>query len=75
LWKRLSLVGVQAERHLTGTRFFPGEPIACTLRLFNRKPLPWVQLENDLRAGLRLDEPTGHAGLPPSFSTRPWSWW
>ena len=36
LWNRLSLAGVRVERHLNGTRFFPGEPIACTLRLFNR---------------------------------------
>jgi len=64
LWNRLSLAGVRAERHLNGTRFFPGEPIACTLRLFNRKPLPlpWVQLENDLPAGFRLDEPAGRSG-------------
>jgi uncharacterized protein (DUF58 family) len=63
LWNRLSLAGVRAERQLNGTRFFPGEPIACTLRLFNRKPLPlpWVQLESDLPAGLRLDEPAGRA--------------
>ena len=64
LWNRLSLAGVRVERHLNGTRFFPGEPIACTLRLFNRKPLPlpWVQLENDLPAGFRLDEPVGPPG-------------
>lgn len=64
LWNRLSLSGVRVERHLNGTRFFPGEPIACTLRLFNRKPLPlpWVQLENDLPAGFRLDEPVGPPG-------------
>lgn len=63
-WNRLSLAGVRAERHLNGTRFFPGEPIACTLRLFNRKPLPlpWVQLENDLPAGFRLEEPAGPPG-------------
>jgi len=61
LWNRLCLAGVRAERRFNGTRFFPGEPIACTLRLFNRKPLPlaWVQLESDLPAGFRLDEPAG----------------
>jgi uncharacterized protein (DUF58 family) len=64
LWNRLSLAGVRAERHLNGTRFFPGESIACTLQLFNRKPLPlpWVQLENDLPAGFRLEEPAGPPG-------------
>jgi uncharacterized protein (DUF58 family) len=61
LWNRLSLAGVRAERRFNGTRFFPGEPIACTLRLFNRKPLPlaWVQLESDLPAGFRLGEADG----------------
>jgi len=64
LWNRLSLAGVRAERHLNGTRFFPDEPIACTLRLFNRKPLPlaWVQLESDLPAGFRLEERAGLSG-------------
>ena len=67
LWNRLSLAGVRAERHLIGTRFFPDEPIACTLRLFNRKPLPlpWVQLENDLPEGFRLDEGAGSSGSGP----------
>jgi uncharacterized protein (DUF58 family) len=64
LWNRLCLTGVRAERHLNGTRFFPGEPIACTLRLCNRKPLPlaWVQLENDLPVGFHLEEPAGRTG-------------
>jgi uncharacterized protein (DUF58 family) len=64
LWSRLSLVGVRAERNLNGRRLFPGEPIACTLRLFNRKPLPlaWVQLENDLPLGFGLVDPDGRAG-------------
>jgi uncharacterized protein (DUF58 family) len=61
LWNRLSLAGVRAERHLKGTRFFPGEPIECTLRILNRKPLPlpWVQIEDDLPAGFDLVGPTG----------------
>jgi uncharacterized protein (DUF58 family) len=64
LWNRLSLAGVQAERHLKGTRFFPGEPIECTLRLFNRKPLPlpWVQIENDLPLGFCLEGPADPPG-------------
>jgi uncharacterized protein (DUF58 family) len=64
LWSRLSLVGVRAERNLNGRRFFPGEPIACALRLFNRKPLPlaWVQLESDLPEGLGLVNPDERAG-------------
>ncbi|MGE5256707.1 MAG: DUF58 domain-containing protein [Hyphomicrobiales bacterium] len=61
LWNRLSLAGVRAQRLLNGMRFFPGEPIGCTLQLFNRKPLPlpWVQLENDLPAGLCLENASG----------------
>jgi uncharacterized protein (DUF58 family) len=64
LWSRLSLAGVHAERVLKSTRFFPGEPIECTLRLLNRKPLPlsWVQLENDLPAGFQQAEPSGRSG-------------
>jgi uncharacterized protein (DUF58 family) len=64
LWNRISLAGVQAERDLKSTRFFPGESIECTLRLFNRKPLPlpWVQIENKLPAGLHLEQPTGRTG-------------
>jgi uncharacterized protein (DUF58 family) len=63
LWNRISLVGVQAERSLNGTRFFPGEVIECRLRLFNRKPLPlpWVQIENRLPAGVELASPASGA--------------
>jgi uncharacterized protein (DUF58 family) len=63
LWNRLSLTGVRAERSLKGTRIFPGETIECSLRLFNRKPLPlpWVRLENDLPAGCALAGPAGRA--------------
>jgi uncharacterized protein (DUF58 family) len=61
LWSRLSLAGVRAERLLKGTRFFPEETIECTLRLFNRKPLPlpWVQIEDDLPAGMEVLGPAG----------------
>lgn len=64
IWNWLSLAGVQAQRQLNGTRYFPGEPIVCKLRLFNRKPLPlpWVQIENDLPEGVRLDQPVGRSG-------------
>jgi uncharacterized protein (DUF58 family) len=56
LWCRLSLTGVLAERRFACLRSFPGEPLACTLSLANRKPLPlpWVQLEWALPPGLRL---------------------
>jgi uncharacterized protein (DUF58 family) len=53
MWSRLSLVGVRAERHVDGTRRFPGEAFVCRLRLINRKPLPlpWVQVEIPLPPG------------------------
>jgi uncharacterized protein (DUF58 family) len=67
LWSRFSLAGVRAERRLSATRLFPGEPVTCTLRLFNRKPLPlpWVQLETHLPAGFSLHEPSGRTGAGP----------
>ncbi len=67
LWNRFALTGVWAERDLETTRFFPGEPIECTLRLFNRKPLPlpWVQLEHDLPPEFVLVEPAGRRNETP----------
>ncbi len=67
LWNRLALVGVRTERTFKATRFFPGEPVECTLRLFNRKPLPlpWVQVECELPGGFALAEPPGRAQAAP----------
>lgn len=67
LWSRLSLAGVQAERCLRGTRFFPGEAIDLRLRLLNRKPLPlaWVQIEDSLPAGIRPEEAGGQPAPGP----------
>jgi uncharacterized protein (DUF58 family) len=67
LGNRFALAGVWAERNFRATRFFPGEPIECTLRLFNRKPLPlpWVQLEHDLPAEFVLVEPAGRRNKTP----------
>jgi uncharacterized protein (DUF58 family) len=67
LWNRLALAGVRSERNFTATRFFPGEPIECSLRLFNRKPLPlpWVQIECDLPAEIALLEPAGRPDAAP----------
>lgn len=67
LGNRFALTGVWAERDFKAERFFPGEPIECTLRLFNRKPLPltWVQLEHDLPAEFVLVEPAGRRNETP----------
>ncbi len=67
LWNHLSLAGVQVERNLKGLRFFPGEPIECRFRLINRKPLPltWVQLENDVPAGIEQMGPADRDANAP----------
>jgi uncharacterized protein (DUF58 family) len=67
LGNRIALTGVWTEREFKATRFFPGEPIECTMRLFNRKPLPlpWVQIEHDLPAEFVLVEPAGRRNQTP----------
>lgn len=77
LGNRFALSGVWAERNFKATRFFPGEPIECTLRLFNRKPLPlpWVQLENDLPAEFVLIEPAGRRNETPIRRTAALLWY
>lgn len=66
LWCRLSLAGVQAERRCDCLRSFPGETLACTLHLANRKPLPlpWVQLEWALPPEIRPQAPEAEADSP-----------
>jgi uncharacterized protein (DUF58 family) len=66
LWCRLSLAGVHAERRFACLRSFPGETIACTLSLANRKPLPlpWVQLDWALPPGIRPQTPEAEAESP-----------
>ena len=58
LWCRLSLAGVKAERRFACLRSFPGEPLACTVSLTNRKPLPlpWVPLAGALPPAIRPPE-------------------
>jgi uncharacterized protein (DUF58 family) len=53
-WSRLCLLGVTCQRTLSEHRLFPGEKVNLTLRLANRKPLPlpWIQVEDYLPAGL-----------------------
>ena len=45
-WNRYALVGVEYQRALSETRVFPGETVALTVRLANRKliPLAWLEL-------------------------------
>lgn len=54
-WSRVCLAAVTCERHLEGTRLFPGESIEVVLRAENRKPLPlpWLEVEDEVPAGLR----------------------
>jgi uncharacterized protein (DUF58 family) len=62
LWSRYSLVGVSGERSLSERRIFPGEYVELRLRLVNRKllPLPWIQMDDEIPAGLAPD-----ISLPP----------
>ena len=57
LWSRLSLVGVNCQRFLSEQRLFPGEYVELRLRLVNRKllPLPWIQIDSEIPAGLTPD--------------------
>lgn len=66
LWCRLSLAGVQAERRFDCLRSFPGETLACTVSLANRKPLPlpWVQLEWALPPEIRPQAPEAETDSP-----------
>jgi uncharacterized protein (DUF58 family) len=68
LWSRLSLARVTCERRLGEHRAFPGENISLAQRLVNRKllPLPWVQMEFEIPAGLSplAKTSTGFNGAP-----------
>ena len=49
LWSRSALVGVHYHRTFHHSRAFPGESLALTIALENRKPLPitWLQVEDE----------------------------
>lgn len=67
LWSRWSLAGLRCQRFLSEQRVFPGEHIELRLRLANRKPLPlpWVQLDEEIPAGLApVDVPLTPGGRP-----------
>lgn len=59
LWSRYALRRVSYERFLAERRAFPGEEIALTVRLTNRKPLPvaWLEVADQIPARLRPDSP------------------
>lgn len=50
IWKNLSLVGVNYERHFDRTRVFPGEPVRMDIRIQNDKrlPLTWLRFRDRL---------------------------
>ncbi len=66
LWSRYSLVGVSCERSVSERRIFPDEYIELRLRLVNRKllPLPWIQLDDQIPAGLAPDTPLAPGNKP-----------
>ena len=59
LWSRYALRRVSYERFLGEQRAFPGEEVALTVRLTNRKPLPvaWLEVADQIPARLRPDTP------------------
>ena len=68
LGSRFSLVGVHCQRFLSEQRLFPGEYTELRLRLVNRKllPLPWVQVDDEVPAGLTADIPLAPGSRPGS---------
>ncbi len=57
IWGHLALKGVSFDLRLNGSRAFPGEDVNLELKLVNRKPLPlpWVQLDVEVPAGIVPD--------------------
>lgn len=66
-WARLCLTGVTCNRTLSECRVFPDEKVNLTLHLANRKllPLPWIQVEDQVPAGLTNNEPAAGARSAP----------
>jgi len=78
LWSTVVLRSVSAGRVLDRHALFPGEELQLQLHVANNKllPMPWVEVAQDLPAGLRSDhqggpKPTGQRRLARSFSL-PW---
>jgi uncharacterized protein (DUF58 family) len=77
-WKRVSLSGVTYQRSYDRTHVFPGEEIAMTLTIDNRKPLPltWLQFRDELpvapeehgELAVRISEVTGTYQLQNTLS-------
>jgi uncharacterized protein (DUF58 family) len=65
LWYRYCLAGVVARRRLGERRAMFGDTVALTLSVENRKPLPlpWLELRDELPAGL----PVAGTTLHPSY--------
>ena len=58
LWKHLSLRNVEYGRHLDRERAFPGESVAMTVQITNRKllPLSWLEVRDEIPLCLPLEE-------------------
>ena len=57
LWKHLSLRNVAYERSLDKERAFPGESVAMTVQITNRKLLPvsWLEISDEIPLSLPLE--------------------
>jgi len=66
-WTRLCLFGVTCRRTVSECRVFPGDKVNLTLHLVNRKPLPlpWVQVEDHIPAGLTNNAAGSSGGSVP----------
>jgi uncharacterized repeat protein (TIGR01451 family) len=64
LWQHFCLVGVSYRRRLSANRAVFDETIELTTELINLKPLPltWLQVDDVLPRGLRIDGVTVRAG-------------
>ena len=64
LWQHYCLVGVSYQRQLSADRAVFGETIELTTELINLKPLPltWLQVDDVVPRGLRIDGGTMRAG-------------
>ena len=65
LWQHYCLVGVSYRRQLSTDRAVFGETIELTTELINLKPLPltWLQVDDVVPRGLRIDGGTMRAGF------------
>lgn len=72
-WNRLSLTGIQYERHFSEHRAFVGEQVRLTVRITNRKLLPvgWLQVEDEVPAEISVLEREVHPSHKPGTAILP----